>query len=173
MRELEQHFTQSPTIDPTAFIAHSTDIMGNVSIGARSSIWFQCVLRGDINAIRIGNETNLQDGTIVHVSSSLATEIGHRVSCGHRALIHACKVHDEVLIGMGAIIMDGAEVGSGTIVGAGALITKDTQIPPGMLVVGSPARIVRKLTAKERQSIPTLASKYCKVSAAFASAQLK
>ena len=168
MEELETHLAQKPVIDRTVFIAPTADIMGDVRIGAGSSIWFQCVLRGDINAIRIGTETNIQDGTIIHVSSQRAAVIGDRVSCGHRAIIHACNIQDEVVIGMGAIIMDEADVGSGTIIGAGALVTKGTKIPPRMLAMGSPARIIRELTDDERRSIPALAAKYRKVSTAHA-----
>jgi gamma-carbonic anhydrase len=168
MRELDTHFTHIPQIAPDAFIAPSADIMGSVTIGNRSSVWYQCVLRGDINAILIGDESNIQDGTIIHVSSKHPAIVGHRVSCGHRAIIHACTVHDEVLIGMGAIIMDEAEVGSNTIIGAGALVTKGMQIPPGVLVLGSPARVIRDLTADERASIPALSAKYLQVAAAHA-----
>lgn len=168
MHELEKHLSRNPEIAPDAFIAATADIMGDVTIGHGSSIWFQCVLRGDINAIRIGDASNIQDGAVVHVSSSHPAIVGDRVTCGHRVILHACRIHDEVLIGMGAIIMDGAEVASGCIIGAGALVTKGTSIPPGVLVMGSPARVVRQLTGEERGSIPALAAKYCAVSAAHA-----
>ena len=168
MTELEEHFIQKPQIAPDAFIASSAEIMGAVTVGARSSVWYQCVVRGDINAIHIGKESNIQDGTIIHVSSTRPAVVGDRVSCGHRAIIHACTIQNEVLIGMGAIIMDEADVCSGTIIGAGSLVTKGTQIPSGVLVMGSPARIVRDLTQDERASIPALAAKYCRVSAAHA-----
>ncbi|MCB1094772.1 MAG: gamma carbonic anhydrase family protein [Verrucomicrobiae bacterium] len=168
MQELDTHFTHTPTIAPDAYIAPSADIMGSVTIGSRSSVWYQCVLRGDINAIRIGSESNIQDGTVIHVSSTHPAIVGDRVSCGHRAIIHACTIHEEVLIGMGAIIMDEAEIGSGCIIGAGALITKGAQIPPGVLVLGSPARVIRNLTDKERASIPALSAKYLQVANAHA-----
>ncbi|MGK0185325.1 MAG: carbonic anhydrase/acetyltransferase-like protein (isoleucine patch superfamily) [Verrucomicrobiales bacterium] len=166
MKELDLHISQQPQIAPSAFVAPTADIMGAVTIGEHSSVWYQCVLRGDINAIRIGRESNIQDGTVIHVSSTEAAIVGNRVSCGHRAIIHACRIHDEVLIGMGAIIMDGAEVGEGSMIGAGALVTRGTQIPEGVLVMGTPARVVRDLSPAERESIPALAAKYRVVSSA-------
>lgn len=165
MDELK-HFEKEPDIARSAFVAASAEVMGDVRIGERASVWYQCVLRGDIHAIELGGDSNLQDGTIVHVSSTRPARIGSRVSCGHRAIVHACDVQDEVLIGMGAILMDEAEVGSGVIVGAGSLVTKGMQIPDGVLVLGSPARVVRELTPEERDSIPRLAEKYVKVAAA-------
>ncbi|MDA0814282.1 MAG: gamma carbonic anhydrase family protein [Verrucomicrobia bacterium] len=168
MHELDTHFIHTPQIAADAFVAPSADIMGSVTIGNRSSIWYQCVLRGDINAIQIGSESNIQDGTIIHVSSTHPAVVGDHVSCGHRAIIHACTIHDQVLIGMGAIIMDEAEVGGSSIIGAGALVTKGMQIPSGVLAVGSPARVIRHLTADERASIPALSAKYLQVAAAHA-----
>lgn len=169
MKELDQHFTKKPEIASSAFIASTADMMGAVTVGEHSSIWYQCVLRGDINAIQIGKESNIQDGTVIHVSSSHPAIVGDRVSCGHRAIIHACLIQNEVLIGMGAIIMDEAVVGTGSIIGAGTLVTKGTIVPEGVLVMGSPGRVVRELTSAERESIPALAAKYRNVSAAHAS----
>lgn len=168
MQELDTHFIRTPQIASDAFIAPSADIMGSVTIGNGSSVWYQCVLRGDINAIQIGSGSNIQDGTIIHVSSTHPAIVGDRVSCGHRAIVHACTIHDEVLIGMGAIIMDEADVGSNSIIGAAALVTKGMQIPAGVLVLGSPARVIRDLTADERMSIPALGTKYLQVAAAHA-----
>jgi carbonic anhydrase/acetyltransferase-like protein (isoleucine patch superfamily) len=121
------------------------------------------VIRADINEIRIGSETNIQDGSILHVADRYGLTIGNQVSCGHRAILHACTIHDRVLVGMSAVIMDGVEVGAGSIVGAGALLTKDTSVPPGSLVLGSPAKVVRLLTAGEQKSIEELAAKYVSV----------
>ena len=168
MDELE-HLAMHPQIDPSAFVACSADIEGDVRIGANSSVWFQCVLRGDINTIEIGRNSNLQDGAIVHVSSSHPAVIGDRVSCGHRAIVHACTIQDDVLIGMGAIVMDEARVGNQVIIGAGSVVTKGTIIPDGVLMLGSPARVARDLTHDELQSIPKLAQKYVKVAAAHRS----
>lgn len=158
---------ESPRVDPTAFIAEGAAVVGGVTVGARASIWYGCVLRGDINRISIGEESNIQDGTIVHVSDHCAAVVGARVSVGHRAIIHACEIGDEVLVGMGAIVMDGARIGARSIIGAGALVTKGTQVPEGSLVVGSPAKVVRALSPEEQSGNAALAQKYVEVSARF------
>jgi carbonic anhydrase/acetyltransferase-like protein (isoleucine patch superfamily) len=131
-----------------------------VSLGENSSVWYQCVLRGDINSIRIGANTNLQDGTIVHVADRFGTVVGDWVTVGHRALLHACTVGDEVLVGMGAIIMDGAVIGSRSIVGAGAVVTGGTVVPPGSLVLGAPGKVVRTLGETEQAEIRNWALRY-------------
>lgn len=154
------HLTSVPQIDPTAWIAPSAELMGEVVIGARSSVWFQCVLRADIERIVVGEESNIQDGTIVHMASDIPTIVGDRVCVGHGAILHACTIEDEVLIGMRATIMDGAVVGKGSIIGAGSLVTKGMKVPAGSLVLGSPAKVIRETTEEERSSIPTLAAKY-------------
>ena len=145
------------------FVASNATILGDVSIGSGSSVWFQSVLRADINEIRIGSETNIQDGSILHVADRYGLAIGNRVSCGHRAVLHACTIEDRVLIGMNAVVLDGAEVGSDSIIGAGALLTKETRVPPGSLVLGTPAKVVRPLTVAEQKSIEELAAKYVAV----------
>jgi carbonic anhydrase/acetyltransferase-like protein (isoleucine patch superfamily) len=155
---------RKPSIHPSAFIAASCDIIGDVAIGAESSLWYGCVLRADINRITIGARSNLQDGCIVHLSDDFGVRIGNDVTIGHRALIHACSIDDGVLVGMGAIIMDGATVGAGSIIGAGALVLAGTQVPPGSLVVGSPAKVVRELDETERDEGRRLAEKYVAVS---------
>lgn len=154
------HLERDPHIDPSAFVAASADIIGDVSVGAESSVWFGCVLRGDINRIAVGARSNLQDGTVVHLSDDFGATVGDLVTVGHRALIHACTIDDEVLVGMGSIIMDGARIGSRSIVGAGALVTAGTEIPPGSLALGSPARVVRQLDRAEQRSVRHLADKY-------------
>ena len=159
------HLAATPEVDASAWVASSADLLGDVRIGARSSVWYQCVLRADIERIRIGEESNLQDGVIIHMASDIPTLVGDRVCVGHRALLHACTVEDEVLIGMGAIIMDGAVIGEGSIVAAGALVTKGTQIPANSLVMGTPAKVIRRVTESERSSIPTLAAKYVALAA--------
>ena len=156
-----------PRIDPSCFVAPSANVVGDVTIGPRSSIWYQAVLRADIQSIRIGEESNIQDGCVVHLSRSCGVEVGDRVTCGHRAILHACRIADEVLVGMGAIVMDGAVVGTQSIVGAGALITQRQEIPPGSLVFGSPARVMRPLKTSERESIADYATRYVKVSETF------
>jgi len=155
------NFLAAPgAIAPGVYIAPNATVIGRVSIGSGSSIWFQAVVRADINEIRIGEKTNIQDASILHVADRHALSIGNQVSCGHRAILHACLVHDRVLIGMGATVMDGAEIGSGTIVGAHCLITKGTVIPPGSLVTGSPGKVVRRLDLTEHRGIEDLATKY-------------
>ena len=159
------HLENSPNIDTSVFIAPGADLVGDITIGANSSVWYQCVLRADIQKITIGKGSNLQDGTIVHLASDIGTVVGDYVSVGHRVLLHACEVEDECLIGMGAIVMDGAKVGTRSLVAAGSLVTKGMQIPPGSLVMGSPARVVRPLSEEEQADIRKLAEKYIRVSA--------
>jgi carbonic anhydrase/acetyltransferase-like protein (isoleucine patch superfamily) len=158
---------ESPQIHPSAYVAEGAVVLGAVSVGEQASIWFGSVLRGDINRIAIGPRSNIQDGTIVHVSDDFAAVVGADVTVGHRAIIHACEVGDGTLIGMGAIIMDGARVGAGSVVAAGSLVTKGTQIPAGSLVVGSPAKVVRLLSPEERASNLALAAKYVEVASRY------
>ena len=149
-----------PQIDPTAYVAAEAVVMGDVRLGARSSVWPTAVLRGDINFIKIGEGSNIQDGSIVHLADDLPVRVGKLVTVGHRAILHACTVEDECLIGMGATILDGAVIGKGSIVGAHALVTKGTQIPPGSLVMGTPAKVVRSLKPEEIADIRTWADHY-------------
>lgn len=139
-----------PKIDETAFVAENATIVGDVEIGAESSVWFGAVVRGDVNYIRIGARTNVQDGTIIHVSSQThPTVLEDEITLGHRVTLHGCYVERGSLIGIGAIVMDGARVGRNSLVGAGSLVTPNTQIPPRSLVLGSPARVRRELTDDE------------------------
>jgi gamma-carbonic anhydrase len=163
LHRLERFLGTNPVIARDVFIAPNATVLGDVSIRSGSSIWFQSVIRADINVIRIGSETNIQDGSILHVADRFGLTVGNQVSCGHRAILHACTIQDRVLVGMNAVVMDGAEVGSGSIIGAGALVTKETRIPPGSLVLGSPAKIVRLLTSSEQKGIEKLAAKYVSV----------
>ena len=149
-----------PRIHPTAFVVPGATVIGDVSLEAHSSVWYGTVLRGDINRIAIGAQTNLQDGVIVHLADSYPALVGERVTVGHGAIVHACTIDDEVLIGMGAIILDGAEIGARSIVGAGALVTGGMQIPAGSLVVGSPAKVMRQLAPDEQAKIKSWALKY-------------
>ena len=139
-------------------------MLGSVELKEQSSIWFGAVLRGDINSIIIGAQSNVQDGSVLHVSDDFPCILGERVTVGHRAVVHACTVGDEVLIGMGAIILDGAVIGARSIVAAGALVTKGMQVPEGSLVMGSPARVVRPLTEAEQKANAQLALKYVQIS---------
>lgn len=147
-------------IDPSAFIAPSADIIGQVTIGARSSVWFGSVLRGDTDRIIIGERTNLQDGSIVHVDAGAPVLIGNGVTVAHRAVVHGTIVEDDVLIGMGAIVLSGARIGSESLIGAGALVTGGTVIPPRSLVLGLPARVVREITDEELETIQQTAQRY-------------
>ncbi len=132
-----------PRIHPTAFVAPTAAVMGDVELGEEASVWYGAVLRGDTDRIQVGARTNLQDGTIIHVDEGVPCRVGERVGVGHRVILHGCTVEDDCLIGMGSIILNGAVVGRGSFVGAGALIPEGMVVPPGMLVMGMPARIVR------------------------------
>jgi carbonic anhydrase/acetyltransferase-like protein (isoleucine patch superfamily) len=139
-----------PKIDETAYVAENATIIGDVEIGAESSVWFGAVVRGDVNYIRIGERTNVQDGSVIHVSSQThPTVIEDEVTIGHRVTLHGCYVERGSLIGIGAIVMDGARIGANSLIGAGSLVTPNTQIPPRSLVLGSPARVKRELTDEE------------------------
>lgn len=162
--ERPKFLTSEPQIHESCFIAPSADVMGAVEIGEDASVWYQTVLRADINRIVIGAGSNVQDGCVVHLADDYEAYIGNYVTVGHRALVHACTVHDEVLIGMGAIVMDGCEIGERSIIGAGALLTMHQKIPPGSLVLGSPAKVIRTLALDEQQKIRKMAEKYVHVS---------
>lgn len=150
-----------PRIDASALVIESAEVIGDVVIGEESSIWFNAVIRGDVNYIRIGKYTNIQDGCVLHVSrKTYPLIIGDEVTVGHNVTLHACTIASRCLIGMGAIVMDGAEVGENSIIGAGALVTPGTKIPGGSLVVGSPARVKRELTEKEIRGIRESAAHY-------------
>ena len=140
-----------PTIDPSAYVDESAQVIGDVVIGPESSIWLNAVVRGDVNYIRIGPQSNLQDGVIVHVNHqpSYPTIVGERVTVGHAAILHGCVVEDRCLIGMGAILLNGSHVGSDSIVAAGTLVPERTVIPPRSLVMGSPGKVRRALTDAE------------------------
>lgn len=153
-------FEKTPILGRGVYVAPSANLIGDVKIGEESSVWFQCVLRADINTIEIGQRTNLQDGTVIHVADRFGVKVGDWVTVGHRAILHACTVEDEVLVGMGAIVLDGAVIGRGSIVGAGALVTAGTEIPPGSMVVGAPARILRSLSSDEQARIRVWAERY-------------
>lgn len=152
---------KSPAIAASAFVEPSAAVIGDVTIGADSSIWFHCVLRGDINFIRVGARTNIQDLSVLHVlGDNGPVIIGNDVTVGHRAVVHACTIRDRVLVGMGAIVLDRADVGEDSIIGAGALVTPGTAIPPRSLVLGSPARVRRSVTDSELEWIRRSAAGY-------------
>ena len=150
-----------PKIHETAFVAPSADIIGDVEIGAHSSVWFQCVIRADVHRIRIGNNTNIQDHSTLHVTRKRSSlTIGNDVTVGHRVMLHGCTIGNRVLVGMGTIILDDAKIGDDCIIGAGSLVTQRVEIPSRSLVMGSPARVVRPLTDEELAFLPVSAQNY-------------
>lgn len=154
---------RTPQIDPTAFIAPGAVLLGDVTVGKNASIWYNAVLRGDINSITVGEGSNVQDGSVLHLSAEHGCHIGKYVTVGHMAMLHACTIGDEVLVGMGAIILDGVEIGDRCIIGAGALITQGKKIPPGSMVLGSPAKVVRSLTDEEQAGLRAWAERYVRL----------
>ena len=158
----------APTLGAGVFIADTARVIGDVYLGAGSSVWFGTVIRGDVHHIRVGARTNVQDQTMIHVTSKRwPTIVGDDVTIGHRAILHGCTVHDRVLIGMGAIVMDGAVVGEEAMVGAGALVTPGTVIPPRTLFVGSPARAARPLKDSELAWLPESARHYAALAGTY------
>lgn len=149
-----------PSIDPTAFVHPEALVLGDVTLGARTSIWPTAVLRGDTDRIVVGDESNVQDGTIVHVDQGVPTTIGRRVAIGHRAIVHGAAIDDDCLIAMGAILLNGVQVGSGSIIGAGAVCREGMRIPPNSLVLGVPGRVVRETTDVERARIARTVQSY-------------
>ena len=161
----------SPTIAGDAYVAASAVIIGDVTIGAASSIWFQSVVRGDTFPIRIGARTNLQDHVTVHVvGGRIGTTIGDDVTIGHGAIVHACRLGNRVLVGMGAIVLDGAEIADDCLIGAGALVTPGTHVAAGNLVLGNPARVIRALTDAERAHLVRSAADYVGYAAEYRAA---
>ncbi len=161
---LALYFDAEPGIHPTAFVAPGAVLVGAVTLEEEASIWFNAVLRADINRIHIGPRSNVQDCSVIHLADDAPTLVGEYVTCGHRSILHACTVGDEVLVGMGATLLDGVEVGARSIIGAHALVTMHTIIPPGSLVLGAPAKVVRRLDEKEQLSIKSWAAKYVELS---------
>jgi carbonic anhydrase/acetyltransferase-like protein (isoleucine patch superfamily) len=149
-----------PRIAASAFVAGSADIIGDVEVGENASIWFQVVLRGDVAPIRVGANTNIQDGTVVHGFPNSPVTIGDWVTVGHRAVLHACTVENHCLIGIGAIVLNNARIGEGSIVAAGALVVENTVVPPNSLYLGVPARLKRRLTEADRNFIDLHAAHY-------------
>ena len=139
-----------PRLDPSVWVAPGATVIGDVELGADVSVWYGCVLRGDVHRIRVGASTNLQDGTIVHVTRNrFPTEIGEVVTVGHRAVVHGCVVGDGALVGIGAIVLDGARIGEEAWVGAGAVVPPGMEVPPRQLVLGAPAKVVRRVEADD------------------------
>lgn len=165
--QMGRYLDATPTIHPTAFIAPGAVIVGDVGIGEEASVWYGAVIRADLNEIRIGPRSNIQDGTVVHLADELGVYVGEYVTCGHSAILHACRIDDEVLIGMGATVLDGAEIGARSVIGANSLVTQGMKIPPGSLVMGSPAKVRRMLDLEEQGAVRYWAEKYVRLSRAY------
>ncbi|MST01355.1 MAG: gamma carbonic anhydrase family protein [Pedosphaera sp.] len=142
------------------YLAKTAVVLGDVTLGEYSSVWYGAVLRGDINRIVVGHHTNIQDNAVLHLADDFPCIVGNWVTIGHSAIVHACTVGDECLVGMGAVILDGAEIGAQSIVGAKALVTQGMKVPPGSMVLGAPAKVVRALSAEERAGLRHWAQKY-------------
>lgn len=151
---------RSPQVAQTAWVADSAQVMGRVRLAAGASVWFGCVLRGDVDDISIGEESNIQDGSVLHVDPGAPLHVGARVTVGHKAMLHGCTVGDESLIGIGAVVLNGARIGRHCLVGAGALVTEGKEFPDGSLIVGAPARAVRQLTPEEIEGLRHSAQHY-------------
>jgi carbonic anhydrase/acetyltransferase-like protein (isoleucine patch superfamily) len=163
-----QFLDSTPAYDDTNFIAPSADIIGDVALGKESSVWFNTTIRGDVNYIRIGARSNVQDNSCIHVMNQTGpTEIGDQVTIGHSAMIHGCTIHDRALIGMKATILDKAVVEENCIIAAGSLVAPGKVMPSGWLCMGSPAKPVRKLTEQEIQSIVAFSDNYVKYSRTY------
>lgn len=155
-----------PKIDTSAFIAENAVVIGDVEIGKDSSVWYGCVIRGDVNRIRIGERTNIQDGTVIHVSRAQfdgPTIIEDEVTVGHGAMIHGCHIEKGALIGIGAIVLDGVRIGAKALIAAGSVVTPNTVIPPRSLVMGSPARVKRELTEEELSDLDDFWTSYVEI----------
>jgi carbonic anhydrase/acetyltransferase-like protein (isoleucine patch superfamily) len=162
------HFEKEPILGNGVFVAPTATVIGDVTAGDNASFWFGTVVRGDVNWIRIGNDTNVQDGSILHVTTDrYPLDMGDRVSVGHGAVVHGCTVGNECLIGIGARILDGAAIGAGSIVGAGALVTERQEVPSGHLALGIPARIIRPVTPEETDRIQRTAEHYVRLKNAY------
>lgn len=149
-----------PAVDPTAFVAPSAVVVGDVTLGPRASVWYGAVVRADAESISIGAESNVQDGATLHSDPGYPLVLGDRVTVGHRVVLHGARVDDDVLVGMGAVVMNGAHIGSGSIVAAGAVVTENAVVPPGSLVAGVPAKVVKDLGDAAVQRIRANAVSY-------------
>ena len=154
------HHGVTPTVPDTCYLAPDADAIGDVVLGAYASLWFHTVARGDINPIRVGAYSNIQDLSMLHVGGAFPCVIGDYVTAGHRVVLHGCTIEDDVLIGMGAIVMNGARVGTGSIIGAGTVLTQGTEIPPYSLVLGTPGRVRKTLPRETQQSNRAYAHRY-------------
>lgn len=149
-----------PKIDPSAWIAPSADLIGNIEIGEDSSVWFGCVIRSDINEVKIGKNTNIQDLSCIHTDTNSKTIIGNNVTVGHKVMLHGCIIEDNCLIGMSATILDNAVIGEGSIVGANSLVTAGKVFPPRSMIMGSPAKVIKQLSQEDVDKLIAHAGRY-------------
>ena len=149
-----------PAVHETGYVADSCEVIGNAIIGEYSSVWPNAVIRGDIELIKIGNNSNIQDGSLLHCNHGIELHVGNYVTVGHGAILHSCTIGDNSLVGMGAIVLDGAVIGKNCLIGAGAVVTPNTQIPDGSMVLGSPGKVKRELTPEEIEGITKNAQEY-------------
>ncbi|TAG29433.1 MAG: gamma carbonic anhydrase family protein [Verrucomicrobia bacterium] len=170
---LERHLLRSPELSAAAFIAGNATVCGDVQLGRDASVFYGAVLRADIQRIVIGENSNVQDNAVIHLSDDHGVTVGDWVTVGHSAILHACEVGDGCLIGMGAIVLDGARIGAESIVAAGALVVGGFECPPGSMVMGRPAKVTRPLTDEERGAGRRLAEKYVAVGRAHAALQAR
>lgn len=170
---LQKHLGRNPEVSQANWVAKNATVVGDVTLGPKSSVFYGAVLRGDIARIIVGEGSNIQDNVVVHLADDMDAVIGSYCTIGHAAIVHACTIEDECLIGMGATVLDGARIGARSIVGAGAVVTPKTQIPPGSMVLGAPAKVVRALTEEEQRKLRGWAEKYTHVSAAHAENERK
>jgi len=159
-KQLDQFLSVKPKLGKGVYIARGAAVLGDVTLGDYSSVWYNAVLRGDINRIEVGHHSNIQDNAVLHLADDFPCIVGNFVTIGHSAVVHACEVRDEVLVGMGAVILDGAVIGEQCIIGAKALVTQGSRIPPGSLVLGAPGKVVKVLTERERAGLKAWADKY-------------
>ncbi len=169
---LARHLRKEPQIASAIWVAANATVVGDVSLGPQSSVFYGAVLRGDIARIVVGEGSNIQDNAVVHLADDLDAVIGRWCTIGHSAIIHACTIEDECLVGMGATILDGAVIGARSLIAAGALVTPRTTIPPGSMVMGSPAKVSRTLTETEQQGLKHWAEKYTQVAKAHRDLEL-
>src|SRR5262245_10999638 len=161
---LPRYVRERPKVDPEAFVAGNAVVVGDVVVGAEASIWFGCVLRGDVQAIRIGERTNIQDGTVIHgTTDGLPVLIGTDVTVGHGVILHACELEDGAFVGFGARVLDGAVVKSGGMLAAGSILTSRRVVESGQLWAGNPARMLRELTDQERAALPINVQRYVRL----------
>jgi len=166
-RQLEKFLQARPQLGQGVYIARGATVLGDVRLGDYSSVWCNAVLRGDINRIVVGHHSNVQDNAVLHLADEYGCTLGNYVTVGHNAIVHACTVEDEVLVGMGSVILDGAVIGAQSVIGAGALVPQGAQIPAGSMVLGVPAKVVRMLSDKERAELKGWADKYVGVAAYY------